>query len=233
MLITLCEMGPWPCVSVCNPISPTPSSFYSLDKIRGPFHSSLVINDIHWQIKGNSWFWLAMKHCCHGIILVSECQVVIDDKFYDMGPRIPFVTHARGALAINFEPMEMRSACIMTTQSRTRVAWKRLCINIPCIASMSFFIDTKHCVSLLCKLTNCQFVNFVYCESNKMARRKVSNRRRKSAKSLTPAKRSSLLCCIMGGKFYHVYRAPIELHIFQFFHVCASMSTFKNTCFTV
>ena len=72
-------------------------------------------------------------------------------------------------------------------------------------ASMSFFIDTKHCVSLLCKLTNCQFVNFVYCESNRMARRKVSNRRRKSAKSLTPAKRSSLLCCIMGGKFYNVY----------------------------
>ena len=66
------------------------------------------------------------------MVLDSECQVVIDDKFYEMGPRIPFVTHARGALAINFEPMEMRSACIMTTQSRTRVAWKRLCINIPC-----------------------------------------------------------------------------------------------------
>ena len=66
------------------------------------------------------------------MVLVSELQVVIDDKFYEMGPRIPFVTHARGALAINFEPMEMRSACIMTTQSRTRVAWKRLCINTPC-----------------------------------------------------------------------------------------------------
>ena len=21
---------------------------------------------IHWQIKWHSWFWLAMKHCCHG-----------------------------------------------------------------------------------------------------------------------------------------------------------------------
>ena len=37
-------------------------------RTRGPFHRTCHQWQfvIHWQIKWHSWFWLAMKHCCHG-----------------------------------------------------------------------------------------------------------------------------------------------------------------------
>ena len=60
------------------------SLFYSNDEMFYSFYW------IQWQIKWHSWFWLAMKHCCHGSIVI-ERQVVIDDKFYEMGPTTGFL----------------------------------------------------------------------------------------------------------------------------------------------